>query len=409
MKGSAILIEASPGEVRGALIRNGAVWDVVHHRLSSPSLMGASYRGRVRRIDAGINGAFVDIGTGQDAFLRARDASEPGKQKARRARIAEMIHEGAQIDVEVVADGFENKGPRVVRIETNDKVPSSPVPAVIVPPADPVSHILERFSNDRISVVVCSDATTQNQARTWCLANWPELGDRIERDKLGLFEEQGVEDAIESALARRVTLPSGAELVFDQAEALCVIDINSAGEVGKAGRTPRDVNSKAMPEIARQLRLRNIAGAIVIDALKMGSGDDRNRVMVRLRETLKGDPGSCHVLGMTNLGLIEITRTRVGPSLAERMHAPYTEPLPSVEAVATAALRAVIRTAAATPAGGYRLAVAPVLGDYLEGAMRAALDDASRHVGQLVLVRDPARTLSRFEVMLGSSETTTKV
>jgi hypothetical protein len=72
-------------------------------------------------------------------------------------------------------------------------------------------------------------------------------------------------------------------------------------------------------------------------------------------------------------------------------------------------LRAVIRTAAATPAGGYRLAVAPVLGDYLEGAMRAALDDASRHVGQLVLVREPGRALSRFEVMLGSSETTTKV
>ena len=111
MKGAAILIEASPGEVRGALIRNGAVWDVVHHRISQPSLMGASYRGRIRHVDAGINGAFVDIGTGQDAFLRARDASLPGEQKARRARIAEMIHEGAQIDVQVVADGFAGKGP----------------------------------------------------------------------------------------------------------------------------------------------------------------------------------------------------------------------------------------------------------------------------------------------------------
>lgn len=402
MKGAAILIEASPGEVRGALIRNGAVWDVMHHRISQPSLMGASYRGRIRHVDAGINGAFVDIGTGQDAFLRARDASLPGEQKARRARIAEMIHEGAQIDVQVVADGFAGKGPRVVRIAAAERGSSAPVPAVLVAPADPVSHILERFSNDRISVVVCSDATTQNQARTWCAAHWPELTDRIERDKLGLFEEQGVEDAIEAALARKVVLPGGAELVFDQAEALCVIDINSAGEVGKADRTPRDVNAKAMPEIARQLRLRNIAGAIVIDALKMGSGDDRNRVLVRLRETLKGDPGACHVLGMTNLGLIEVTRTRIGPTLAERMHAPVADPAPSVEALAISALRAVIRAAAATPAGGYRLAVAPALAAFLEGPLRPALDDATRHVGQLVILREPDRALPRFEVMLGS-------
>lgn len=404
MKGAAILIEASPGEVRGALICNGAVWDVVHHRISQPSLMGASYRGRVRRVDPGINGAFVDIGSGQDAFLRARDASIPGEQKSRRAQIAEIIHEGAQIDVQVVADGFAGKGPRVVRIAAAGRGSGGPIPTVLVAPADPVSHILERFSNDRISVVVCSDATIQNQARTWCAAHWPELSDRIERDKLGLFEEQGVEEAIEAALARRVVVPGGAELVFDQAEALCVIDINSAGEVGKANRTPRDVNARAMAEIARQLRLRNIAGAIVIDALKMGSGDDRNRVLVRLRETLKGDPGSCHVLGMTNLGLIEVTRTRIGPTLAERMHAPIRDPQPSAEAVAVSALRAVIRTAAATPAGGYRLAVVPALAEFLEGPLRPALDEATRQVGRLVVLREPNRALTRFEIMLGSGD-----
>ncbi|MDE0781482.1 MAG: ribonuclease E/G, partial [Alphaproteobacteria bacterium] len=172
--------------------------------------------------------------------------------------------------------------------------------------------------------------------------------------------------------------------------------------VGKAGRGPRDVNSKAMPAIARQLRLRNIAGAIVIDALKMGSGDDRNRVLVRLRETLKGDPGSCHVLGMTNLGLIEVTRTRMGSSLAERLQGPFVSPLPAIEAVALEALRKVISTAAATPAGGYRLAVASGVADLLEGPLKAALHDASQHVGQLVLMRETEWRYDRFEVMLGS-------
>ena len=405
MSGSAILIEASPGEVRGALIRNGSVWDVVHHRINNSSLIDAVYRGRVRWVDPGINGAFVDIGIGPDAFLRARDASVPGERGARRARIAEILHEGAQIDVRVVADGFVDKGPRAARIAPVDDSASPKAPAVLVAPADSVSHILARFAEDRARAVICSDATTENLARAWCKANRRELFDHITREQMGLFEEHGVEDAIESALTRRVMLPGGAELVFDQTEALCVIDINSAADVGKAGRGPRDVNSKAMPEIARQLRLRNIAGAIVIDALKMGSGDDRNRVLVRLRETLKGDPGSCHVLGMTNLGLIEVTRTRIGPSLAERMHAEIMAPPLSAAAVALAALRAVIRTAAATPAGGYRLSVAPDIADVLEGPLIEALEDATRHVGQLVLIRDPDRPRDRFEIMLGSSET----
>lgn len=406
--GSAILIEASPGEVRGALIRNGEVWDVVHHRITSPSLIHAVYRARVRRIDPGINGAFVDIGIGPEAFLRARDASIPGARPARRARIAEILHEGAQIDVRVVADGFVDKGPRVARIAPVEGTGSVKAPAELVAPADPVAHILARFAGDRVRGVICSDPTTENLARSWCKANRRELFDHILRERLGLFEEYGVEDAIESALERSVALADGAELVFDQTEGLCVIDINSATNVGKAGRGPRDVNAKAMPAIARQLRLRNIAGAIVIDALKMGSGDDRNRVLVRLRETLKGDPGACHVLGMTNLGLIEVTRTRIGPSLAERMQAPRPIPPASSEAVALAALRAVIRAAAATPAGGYRLAVAPVVADLLEGSLRAAFEDAARHVGQLALVRDPEAVRDRFEVMLGSDENKSK-
>jgi Ribonuclease G/E len=396
-----ILIEASPGEVRGALVRNGAVWDVVHHRVSNPSLIDAVYRARVRRVDAGINGAFVDIGIGPEAFMRARDASVPGERAGRKARIAEQLHEGAQIDVRVVADGFADKGPRVARIAPNTDVSTDKVPAELIAPANPVAHILARLAPDRLSGLICSDATTENLARAWCKAEKPSLTDRVSRDRLGLFAEHGVEDAIETALSRHVSLPGGAEMVFDQTEALCVIDINSAGAVNKGGSAAREVNMKAVPEIARQLRLRNIAGAVVIAALKMGSGDDRNRVLVRLREALKGDPGSCHVLGMTNLGLIEVTRTRIGPSLHERLLAPLADPASAPDAIAYAALRTVIRTAASTPAGGYRLALAPIVADALEGPLRAALDDANRHVGQLVLVREADRRRDRFDVMLG--------
>ncbi len=408
MSDDVVLIEASPGEVRGALLRNGTAWDVIHHRDAAPSRIGACYMGRVRRIEPGINGAFVDIGLGTDAFLRARDAGIPGERSKRKSRIGEILHEGAAVAVRVVADAFADKGPRVARIAEPDGADKPQVPSELVPPADPAAQILDRFAGERLTQVVCNDAAVENSVRDWVRANGLETQMVVERGRAALFAERGVEDAIEHGLARRIRIAGGAELVFDQAEALCVIDINSAGAPGKSGRASRDVNLKAMNEIARQLRLRNIAGAIVIDALKMGSRDDQKRVLDRLRGALRGDPGGCHVLGLTNLGLIEVTRTRIGPSLAERLLTAPDEPEPSAEAIAFDALRAVLRAAAKTPSGGYGLCVAPDVADTLEGPLRDAQAETARRVGRLDLLREPGRARARFEVMLGSGRSGSK-
>jgi Ribonuclease G/E len=81
-----IIIDSGPGETRGALLRAGVVWDVVHHRNAEPSLVGAIYRGRVRKVDHGLNGAFVEIGQGPQAYLRARDGSDPADKTPRKVR-----------------------------------------------------------------------------------------------------------------------------------------------------------------------------------------------------------------------------------------------------------------------------------------------------------------------------------
>lgn len=403
MSKNTIYIAASPGEVRGAFVRDGAVWDVVHHRAAEPSLIGAVYRGRVRRVDAGLNGAFVDIGLGTEAYLRARDASEPGDKVRRNTRIAERIHEGAQVDVRVVADGFADKGPRIARVNADPAHDGRPVPACLESPPTPVALVLERFAHGDTGRVICGDAGIERAVRDWAGDNLPALADRVSREAGDVFAEHGIEDAIAAALARRVRIPGGAELVFDTTEAMCVIDINSGGAVGKSGRASRDVNLKAMPEIARQLRLRNIAGAIVIDALKMGARDDRNRVLSSLRDALKGDPGACHVLGITNLGLVEMTRTRTGLSLADRMLSAPGEPALAATAAAYDALRAVLRAAASTPSGGYTLQAAPAVAEALAGPLAAARDEAAQAVGRLDIVADPARPVDRFEVVLGSA------
>lgn len=399
-----VIIDSGPGETRGALLRAGVVWDVVHHRDAEPSLVGAVYRGRVRKVDHGLNGAFVEIGQGPQAYLRARDGSDPADKTPRNARIGERVNEGAKIDVRVVADGFADKGPRISRITPDPAHADRPAPDCLQSPPTAVDLILERFVSSDTEQIICGDGAIENAARAWiATGDLPDIASGITRGSGDLFAKHDIEDEIEAALSRRVRIPGGAELVIDMAEAMCVIDINSAAAVGKSGRASRDVNQKAMPEIARQLRLRNIAGAIVIDALKMSARDDRNRVLSALRNALKDDPGACHVLGITNLGLIEMTRTRTGLSLADRMLTPAAAPGLSVDVLAYAGLRAVVTAAAAKPSGGYRLLVSQPVAEALGGRLQDARDQAAQTIGRLDIIVEADRANDRFEVMLGSA------
>lgn len=406
MSGETVILEGGPGEIRGALLRDGAVWDVELHRANAPQRVGALYRGRVRRIDPAINGAFVDIGIGQDGFLRARDAvlvdGEGGAEAGgrRNAQIAQVLHEGQRVVVRVVADAFADKGPRLAA-EPGD---TAGEPACLEPSPSPVVHILERFADpERTDAIVCGDGALARAARSWAESFFPDLAGRVERDSGSPFRDHGVDEAIEQALGRRVALPGGAELVFDMAESLCAIDVNAGGQSGKASRAARDVNLRAVREIARQLRLRNIAGAIVIDALRMGARDDRNRVLDALRSALRGDSSTCHVLGVSALGLIEMTRTRTGPGLAERLCDPLGDPRLRADAVAYAALRAAVSQGVGSGSAGAGLRVSGEVAALLDGALRPARDEAAAQLGRLDVTGEAGWPRTRFEVVLGSA------
>ncbi|MBQ8159641.1 MAG: ribonuclease E/G [Clostridia bacterium] len=134
----------------------------------------------------------------------------------------------------------------------------------------------------------------------------------------------GAEKALNEALGRFIWLRSGASLVFDQCEAMTVIDVNTAHSTGRKGDRSAIVstNLEACDEIARQLRLRNIGGMIVIDMIDMDQDSDRERVLERLREALGHDRMKCVVYGFTALGLIEMTRRRTSRSLRDVMMKP---------------------------------------------------------------------------------------
>lgn len=145
---------------------------------------------------------------------------------------------------------------------------------------------------------------------------------RIEyyRDKVPMFERFNIEREIEKALKRKIWLPSGGYLYFDRTEAMHTIDINSGRSTGSNKNLDESllrINLEAAEEIARQLKLRNIGGLIIIDFIDMRLRKNQRRVLDKLKECMKDDSAKCTILGMSEFGLVEMTRQRSRGSLAQ--------------------------------------------------------------------------------------------
>ncbi len=159
----------------------------------------------------------------------------------------------------------------------------------------------------------------------------PELRDRIHLHPgpQPIFEAYGVEREIERAMHRKVWLRSGGYVVFDRTEAATVIDVNTGKYVGKTdlATTILKTNLEAVDEIVRQIRLRDIGGIVLVDFIDMESEKHRRRVLSALHEAVRADRAKIHIIDLTGLGLVEITRKRVYQDLEElmRIPCPYCE------------------------------------------------------------------------------------
>ncbi|MBM3207617.1 MAG: ribonuclease E/G [Chlamydiae bacterium] len=144
------------------------------------------------------------------------------------------------------------------------------------------------------------------------------------RDKSPMFERFNVEREIERALKRKIWLPSGGYLFFDKTEAMYTIDVNSGRSTSQSNakdveETLVHINMEAAEEIARQLRIRNLGGLVVCDFIDMRSRKNQRRVLDRLKEAMKDDSAKCTILGMSEFGLVEMTRQRSRESLMQTM------------------------------------------------------------------------------------------
>lgn len=184
-----------------------------------------------------------------------------------------------------------------------------------------VRVIREEFSSDYRGVTI-DDEVLFNEVRDYIQAFNPEFADRVEyydasKEGLPLFEHYRVHEQLRKALEPKVWLPSGGSLIIEHTEALTVIDVNTGKNVGKSNleETVFHNNLEAADEIARQLRLRDIGGIIVIDFIDMEIRENRRKVLDAFRDALGRDKTRTQVFEISDLGLVEMTRKRIGEGL----------------------------------------------------------------------------------------------
>jgi ribonuclease G len=204
--------------------------------------------------------------------------------------------------------------------DLNARAREAPAPSLLYQDLNLAQRVLRDMCTEETARVVVDSRETFVRMQEFAGVYTPALCERIQHHTGArpLFDMNAVEDEIEKALARRVDLKSGGYLIVDQTEAMTTIDVNTGGFVG--GRSFDDTifktNLEAAQVIARQLRLRNLGGIIILDFIDMENADHRAAVLAELTRALEKDRTRLTVNGFTQLGLVEMTRKRTRESLA---------------------------------------------------------------------------------------------
>jgi ribonuclease E/ribonuclease G len=221
-------------------------------------------------------------------------------------------------DAERVAERWER-----ARRHALDAPPPADITARMPGERDPIARLL-RDHGHTLQEIVLDDRALARALQDEMDRNRESIRVRWHNGPMPVFDIDDVAGQMDAALADRIALESGVEVLFEPGETLTAIDVDSARAGGRQGRAPRrpvDVNLEAAACIAQQLRLRNIAGAVVVDFVTMRSAYDRDKVQAALAEALREDPVPTQIYGFTRLGLCELTRARRGGPLAAQLEA----------------------------------------------------------------------------------------
>lgn len=213
-----------------------------------------------------------------------------------------------------------------------EKFNSGSAPAMLYEESDLIKRSILQCVDKKFDRLLVDDLATFQRCKSIYQKYAHEHPLKIElyRDKIPMFERFNVEREIDKALRRKVWLGSGGYLFFDRTEAMHTVDVNSGRSSqnsagGDVEETLVRINLEAAEEIARQIRIRNVGGLIVCDFIDMRLKKNQRRVLDRLKDCMKEDSAKCTILGMSEFGLVEMTRQRTRESLSQTIHSacPY--------------------------------------------------------------------------------------
>ncbi|HEV7185186.1 MAG TPA: Rne/Rng family ribonuclease [Leifsonia sp.] len=254
----------------------------------------------------------------------------PDTERARLKKILkEVLPENTGVIVRTAAEGAteEQLTLDVTRLtaqwaDISKQLESIQAPALLHSEPDLLIKIVRDVFNEDFQKLIIAGSEAQSTIETYLRQVAPDLLDRVEtyQGERDAFDEHRITEQIEKALDRKVWLPSGGSLVIDRTEAMTVVDVNTGKFVGSGGNLEETVtknNLEAAEEIVRQLRLRDIGGIIVVDFIDMVLESNRDLVLRRLIECLSRDRTKHQVAEVTSLGLVQMTRKKLGLGLLE--------------------------------------------------------------------------------------------
>ena len=284
--------------------------------------------------DISMPGRYLVLMPFNDQFGISRKIEDPKERERLRKILRELeVPEGMGVIMRTVGAGQRARyfvRDLSILLEQWEQVQKGlqekPAPACLFEEPDLIERSVRDFLTDEVDAVIIDDAKSAERMQTL-------VGQISKRAKKSIqhytgvqpiFECFGVKAQIDAAFHRQVWLPCGGYIVIDETEAMIAVDVNTGRNKGAKDmeKTILQTNLEAAEEIARQLRLRNIGGLIVADFIDMKNRKDQQAVYTRIKERLKRDKARTHVLPISQLGLMEMTRQRANESLASAVFIP---------------------------------------------------------------------------------------
>ncbi len=241
-----------------------------------------------------------------------------------------MKEKGCGLIIRTVAEG---KSDEIIRNDYDmlinhwkklkEKSNRSKAPSLVYEDLETASSVIRDLLTTDVDKIIIDSKKIYRRMQNYIEDVTPKMGNRVQRYKLKIpiFESMGIEDEIAKLMRPKVWMKSGAYLIIEKTEAMVVVDVNSGRFIGKKLHEENSfkINMEAAREVARQLRLRDLSGLIVIDFIDMIKDDNRRKVFYEMRKELKKDRAKVAVSRISDFGILEMTRQRIRLSLLDSM------------------------------------------------------------------------------------------